>query len=104
LRDNKRRIERGDGEEIERNGRRKTENRNKRERERKRKREGNRSGGNAPVESRRVSAAIVLRKIIERTTPLPQCGEDQTVAYPHNARRSEAKKMSLLLDEEELDE
>jgi len=92
-----------DGKEIERNGA-KGDRIETSERERERKREGNRSGGNAPVESRRVSAAIVLRKIIERTTPLPQCGEDQTVAYPHNARCSEAKKMSLLLDEEELDE
>lgn len=57
-------------------------------RERGRERERNRSGGSAPVESRRVSAAIVLRKIIERATPLAQCGENHPVTYPHIAQRA----------------
>jgi len=62
--------------------------------------------GVARVESQRVPAVTVLRKIVEGTT---QCPLTQWRGSIHSGRRTsrgapKQEMMSLLLDEEELDE
>ncbi|EGI57573.1 hypothetical protein G5I_14373 [Acromyrmex echinatior] len=98
LRDNKRRTERGGGKEIKRNGRR------ERERERGR--------GRGRRERGKRASGVATR--FRGYSPAEDHREDYTLAavwrgstrirISHNARCSEAERMSLMLDEEELDE